>query len=154
ATTSDPVFTDSTVTAGAAYRYAVIAQDDGFNSSAASEPLAVSATKREVKLVFTVTVPGDTPKADTIYIAGDFQGWSPGTTPMTRVDDTHWTITLPFADATSLQYKYTRGSWDAVEKDDGCAEITNRTVTASFSGSGEQEVQDTVAKWRDVAGCG
>jgi hypothetical protein len=148
-----PVFTDTSVRAGAEYAYAVVAQDDGFNSSPQTEPLSVSASKREVQLTFTVSVPTDTPAGDTVYIAGDFQGWSPAGTPMTRVDDTHWTITLPFEDATPLQYKYTRGSWDAVEKDEGCAEIANRTVTADFAGDGTAGVEDTVAKWRDIAGC-
>ena len=94
--------------------------------------LSVDAKKRIVQVTFQVTVPADTPPTDTLYIAGDFQGWAPGQTPMTRVDASTWTITLPFEDGTSIQYKYTRGSWDAVEKDAGCGEIPNRTLTADF----------------------
>ena len=65
-----------------------------------------------------------------------------------------WSISLPFKDGTSIQYKYTRGTWDAVEKDDGCGEIPNRIMTADFGASQEQLITDTIAKWRDIGGCG
>lgn len=154
AVTTDPVVTDTSVVSGGDYAYTVVAQDDGFNRSAPSAPLSVTAAKRQVQLTFNVTLPDDTPAADTIDIAGDFQGWNPAGTPMTRIDATHWTITLPFKDGTAIQYKYARGSWDAVEKDPGCGEIPNRQVTASYEAGGKQVVEDSVAKWRDVAGCG
>ncbi len=73
---------------------------------------------------------------------------------MTRVDGSTWTITLPFEDGTSIEYKYTRGTWDAVEKDDGCGEIPNRIMTADYGVSQEQLITDTIAKWRDIDGCG
>jgi len=153
-TTDRPRFIDTGVSAGASYEYAIVAQDTGFNGSAPSPVLAVEAAKREVQVTFTVTVPADTPVADSLFIAGDFQGWAPGQTPMTQVDGSTWAITLPFEDGTSIQYKYTRGSWDAVEKDDGCGEIPNRTMTADYGASQEQLITDTVSKWRDIGGCG
>jgi hypothetical protein len=73
---------------------------------------------------------------------------------MTRVDDHTWTITIAFDDAAQPQYKFTRGSWEAVEKDAGCGEIPNRTITVDFGAGGTQTVADTVAKWRDVDHCG
>ncbi|MFN8622885.1 MAG: hypothetical protein U0869_19280 [Chloroflexota bacterium] len=73
---------------------------------------------------------------------------------MTKVDDHTWSITLPFNDKTALQYKYTRGSWEAVEKDAGCGEIPNRTLTTDFAAGGTQAVADTVEKWRDIDACG
>jgi hypothetical protein len=41
-----------------------------------------------VAVTFTVSVPAMTPTSDDVYIAGDFQGWDPGATPMTRIDAT------------------------------------------------------------------
>jgi hypothetical protein len=73
---------------------------------------------------------------------------------MTKVDDRTWTITLPFTEGDAPQYKYTRGSWEAVEKDAGCGEIPNRTVQVTFGEDGSQEVADEIAKWRDVDQCG
>lgn len=153
-TTPTPTFTDETVQLGGQYVYAITAQDTSFNQSAESPELSAVAEKRTVQVSFTVTLPDDTPATDTIYIAGDFQSWNPGATAMTRVDATHWTITLPFEDGQHPQYKYTRGTWDAVEKDAGCGEITNRTLSVAFGAEGTQPVEDVVAKWRDVAHCG
>jgi len=153
-TTTTPTFTDESVQPGGEYVYVVTAQDTSFNESAASSELAVVAEKRQVQVTFSVALPDDTPSSDTIYIAGDFQGWNPGATAMTRVDGSHWTITLPFEDGQHPQYKYTRGTWDAVEKDAGCGEIPNRTVEVDFGGGGAQTIEDVVAKWRDTAHCG
>ena len=147
-------FVDVGVQGGAGYAYVVTAQDTSYNTSAYSPELAVTAAKRQVQVTFTVTVPDDTPAGDTVFIAGDFQGWNPGATPMTKVDATHWTISLPFEDGQHPQYKYVRGTWDAVEKDGGCGEIPNRTIPISYGDQGAQSVADVVAKWRDINHCG
>jgi hypothetical protein len=153
-TSPDPVFADTSVAAGARYAYAVVAEDTAFNQSVPSEPIEVAAARRDVAVTFRVTVPDYTPGADTIHLAGDFQQWDPGATPMTRVDDTTWEITVPFEDGAAIEYKYTRGSWEAVEKDAGCGEIPNRQLTVTFDDDGHQLVEDSVAKWRDLDQCG
>lgn len=153
-TSLEPSFTDASIRAGESYAYVVTAVDTAFNRSAASDEVAAAAVSRAVQVTFTVTLPATTPPGDTIFIAGGFQGWDPGATPMTKVDDTTWTITLPFTEGDRPEYKYTRGSWDAVEKDDGCGEIPNRTFEVTFGDGGALPVADTVAKWRDVDQCG
>ena len=35
---------------------------------------------------------------------------------MTRVDATHWTLTLTGKEGTQVQYKYVLGDWNYVEK--------------------------------------
>lgn len=122
--------------------------------SVASEPLEVVADDRVVAITFTASPPEGTPAEDVIYIAGDFQGWDPAGTPMSPLDDSTWEITLDFEDASSLEYKYTRGSWEAVEKDAGCGEIPNRTATADYGADGTQQVLDVIELWRDTGGCG
>lgn len=149
----EPTFSDESVAAGRTYRYAVRAQDTAYNRSEASAEISVGAEAREVAVTFTVTVPENTPPGDTVHIAGDFQGWDPAATPMTRVDATTWQITLTFPEATPLQYKYARGSWLAVEKDAGCGEIANRELTVQHGEDGTLAQADTVEKWRDVDLC-
>jgi hypothetical protein len=149
----EPSFTDTSVSSGQTYRYAVRAQDVAFNRSAESASIEVGAVVRQVEVTFTVHVPATTPTGDTVFIAGDFQGWDPGGTPMTRVDEVTWEITLTFPETTPLQYKYARGSWDAVEKDAGCGEIPNRELTVQHGTEGRLEQVDEVAKWRDVDAC-
>jgi len=153
-TTIEPAFTDDTIDEGASYAYVVTAVDTSFNRSPASPPIAASAQSRDVAVSVTVTLPANTPTGDPVFIAGDFQGWNPGGTPMTRLDDVTWTITLPFTEGDAPQYKFTRGTWEAVEKDAGCGEIPNRTFTVSFGMDGTQLVENTVEKWRDVDQCG
>jgi glycosidase len=152
-TTTDPLYADMAVEAGTLYTYQVAAQDDGADMSSPSSPLDVVAEERLVTLTFRVTVPADTPADAQLFIAGDFQGWAPGDTPMTRIDASTWSIELPLESGTALQYKYTRGSWEAVEKDGQCGEIPNRTLTVDGSAGPAQTIDDTVAIWRDVAGC-
>ncbi len=152
-TTDVEVYLDSSVTAGAAYEYSVVAQGVAYNRSERSGVLEVVAEERVVDVVFRVTVPPSTTPDDTIYIAGSFQGWSPGGDPMTRLDDSTWAITLPFVDGSELEYKYARGSWEAVEKDAGCGEIANRTLAVEYTAAGGQVVNDSVEKWRDLDQC-
>jgi hypothetical protein len=154
AATVEPTFTDDTVSAGATYHYRVAAQDSSFNLSPPSADVGSSAQARPVTAAFRVTLPADTPPDATIFIAGDFQGWNPGKTPMTKTADGTWEISLPFTEGQALQYKYTRGSWEAVEKDAGCGEIPNRTVTVTYGTDGTMLVTDEVQKWRDIAQCG
>jgi hypothetical protein len=154
ATSIEPTFTDDTVSKGATYYYVVAAQDTSFNLSADSPEVASAAQARPVTVTFQLTVPADTPADATIYIAGDFQGWNPGKTPMTRAADGTWEISLPFTEGQAPQYKYTRGSWEAVEKDAGCGEIPNRTVTVTYGTDGTMLVTDETQKWRDIAKCG
>jgi glycosidase len=153
-TAIEPTFTDDTVGQGDEYVYVVVAVDTSFNRSARSPEIAAAAQAREVSVIFTVRLPASTPAGDTIFIAGDFQGWIPGGTPMTKVDATTWTISLPFTEGEPPQYKYTRGTWEEVEKDAGCAEIPNRTFDVAYGADGTQQVADTVEKWRDVDNCG
>ncbi len=150
---TEPAFTDDSVSGGQTYTYAVRAQDTSYNRSDPSAAIEVGAAAREVAVTFTVSVPANTTATDSVFIAGDFQGWDPGGTAMTRIDDTTWEITLTFPEATPLQYKYTRGSWEAVEKDAGCGEIPNRELTVQHGTEGALAQADEVAKWRDLDNC-
>jgi hypothetical protein len=73
---------------------------------------------------------------------------------LTRVDATTWTITFTGKETTQIEYKYTLGSWDFVEKDGSCSEIANRQLTLTYGATGVQNVNDTVLNWRNVAPCG
>ena len=96
-----------------------------------------------------------------VYIAGSLNRldgglpeWNPGGVVLTRIDDTHWRVTLSGKEGTQVEYKYTLGSWDFVEKDAGCGEIANRQVTLAYGTNGTHVVSDTVPRWRNVEPCG
>ena len=158
--------TDMDVIEGTTYYYVVRALDGSFNRSDNSAEVSAEPKLRTVELVFTVTVPATTDGSGrSVYIAGfldrldgGLPQWDPGGVVLTRVDATHWTITLTGKESTQIEYKYTLGDWEHVEKDSGpipaCAEINNRLLTLTYGTDGTQNVNDTVLNWRNVAPCG
>ena len=103
---------------------------------------------RGATTTFRVEVPESTPAGDLIYIAGDFQGWNPGNPAyaLTEQSDDTWEITLSLPDGSPIQYKFTRGSWQTVEKGPNGEEIPNRTHTPL----GTETLDHVVANWADI----
>ena len=159
-TTSD--FTDTVRGGRKTYYYVVRSVDTSFNRSGFTDEVAATAQLRTVTLVFNVTVPATTDGTGrSVYIAGlldrldgGLPQWDPGGVVLSRVDATHWTITLTGKEDTQIAYKYTLGDWEHVEKDGACGEIADRQLTLSYGSTGIQTVNDTVLNWRNVAPCG
>jgi glycosidase len=155
-------YVDTAVAEGATYYYVVRAVDTSFNRSAHSAEAAATAQLRTVTLVLTVTVPAATDGTGRpVYIAGSLNRlegglpeWNPGGVVLTRLDATHWRVTLTGRESTQIEYKYTLGDWEHVEKEGACGEIANRMLTLTYGASGTQAVDDTVLNWRNVAPCG
>lgn len=155
-------YTDPSVAEDATYYYVVRAVDTSFNRSGNSGEVEAKAELRAVALTFNVTVPSSTDATGfSVYIAGtlhrldgNLPEWNPGGVVLTRVDATHWTITLTGKESTQIEYKYTLGSWDYVEKGASCDEISNRQLTLAYGAMGTQTVNDTVLNWRNVSPCG
>jgi glycosidase/fibronectin type 3 domain-containing protein len=145
-------YTDGTVTSGQTYEYTVTAVDTSLNESAPSNAVRATAEMRNVTVTFRATVPAGTP--GTVYIAGNFGSgyptWNPGGMAMTEVAPGVWEREFTLLDGTQVEYKYTRGAWERVEKEaDGNGEIDNRRATADYGTNGMQVVENTVANWRD-----
>lgn len=155
-------FTDTSVTEGATYYYVVRAIDLSFNLSGNSNEVAGSAELRTVTLTFNVTVPATTDATGlSVYIAGTLDrldgglpSWNPGGVILTRVDATHWTVTLTGKEWVQIEYKYTLGDWNHVEKDAACGEISNRQLTLSYGADGTMTIEDIVPNWRNISPCG
>lgn len=112
--------------------------------------------------VVTVTVPASTPSTATVYISGNFSAlgtgmssandWNAALYPMTKVDATHWKITVTSAPSATLQYKYTLGAWTSVEETSACGYVNNRSF--AFQGAGSSfTANDTVAAWQGTSPC-
>ncbi|HET7088361.1 MAG TPA: carbohydrate-binding module family 20 domain-containing protein, partial [Anaerolineae bacterium] len=149
-------YVDATVVENATYYYVVRSVDTSFNRSADSGEVQATAVLRTVTVMFNVTVPAHTPADRSVYIAGtlnrldgNLPEWDPGGVVLTQVDSTHWAITLTGKETTQIEYKYTLGSWDYVEKGASCDEIANRQLTLSYGSNGTQIVNDTVLNWRN-----
>lgn len=161
ATITGTEYTDTSITQGVTYFYVVRAVDESFNRSGDSAEVTATAELRTVQVTFTVTVPATTPAGSTVYIAGfldrldgNLPQWNPGGVALTQIGPNQWSITLTGKETTQIEYKYTLGSWDYVEKGVVCDEIANRQLTLSYGVDGVQVVNDNVLNWRNVAPCG
>ncbi len=99
------------------------------------------------------SLPAYTPPEDLIYIAGNFNGWNPGDPAyvLSKNDDEKWFITSAAApEGTQIEYKFTRGSWETVEKGPGGEEIGNRLFTF---GNGDT-VRIIIYNWASGGGPG
>jgi hypothetical protein len=150
-------YDDATVLQGTTYYYVVRAVDQSFNRSGYSNQVQATANLRTVTITFNVTVPSYTDASGkAVHIAGTlsalnggYPDWDPGAVTLTKVDSAHWTITFNGNETVQIQYKYTLGSWDYVEKDNACGEINNRQITLSYGTNGTQTVNDIVQNWRN-----
>lgn len=130
--------------------------------TSSGDPACPDGSLRTVTLTFNVIVPASTDATGRpVFIAGSLDRldgnlplWNPSGVSLTRVDATHWSITLTGKEGTQLEYKYTNDTWDYVEKDAACGEIANRQLTLSYGATGTQSVNDSVANWRNVVPCG
>lgn len=98
-------------------------------------------------------IPDYTPQEDILYIAGNFTGWQPGDPgfALGQNDNELWSITLQESAGTSIEFKFTRGSWETVEKGAFGEEIANRTYTFP---TGIDTVYFKVLNWADEGGGG
>lgn len=92
-------------------------------------------------------IPKDTPKNTTIYVAGNFNGWNPNSTPLIADEKGNLIITLSDGDGT-IEYKFTRGSWDTAEGNASGKPIPNRNSTFT---SKPQTIESKIISWVKTA---
>jgi len=99
-------------------------------------------------VTFMVRVPAATPSGAHVYISGNIDAlgpWDAAGTELGELGDGLYAITLELPDAFDFEYKFTRGTWETVEKGSGFEEIENRRLDRASSGT----VNIEVANWRD-----
>lgn len=127
----------------------ISAQDayDGINFS--------NNTTSDKTVFLMVTVPTATPDSDTVYIMGSFNNWDPGKfeppdstdIPLEFLGANSWMLVIDLPARGSYQYKYTRGSYETVEKALDSTNIPNREI--EFSDIVDPVFFDTVQTWAD-----
>lgn len=94
-------------------------------------------------------VPAATPAADTLFVAGSFNGWNPRqkASALIKNADGTYQIALP-ASLGAVEYKFTRGSWETVEVDDKNQQVPNRKADLTAA----REISQQVLAWNDQGG--
>ena len=112
---------------------------------AAALTLILAPTLAVAEVTFRVTVPADTDPGATVFIAGDFQSWHPGHPDykLTQTGRNLWEIVLPLNNSQAIQFKFTLGDWEHVEKGSGGEEIQNRLHKVA----GTETLELEVANW-------
>ncbi|WP_400191369.1 alpha/beta hydrolase-fold protein [Hymenobacter sp. B81] len=106
----------------------------------------------QAQTTFRITsVPASTPANATLYVAGNFNSWNPGSAAyaLTKQPGGSYEITLPATVTGALEFKFTRGAWTSVESDAQNQDIGNRRYTV---GSGPTTVDFQVLNWKDLGG--
>ncbi len=93
--------------------------------------------------------PDYTPADAKIFMAGNFNSWNPGDTSfiLHPNSDGNPEIVLSYSPGTQIEYKFTLGSWQTVEKGPNGEEISNRQYTFP---STEDTVLITIYNWAGV----
>lgn len=91
-------------------------------------------------------IPKNTPEGASIFMTGDFEGWSGGQNNYKlRFSEGRYSILLPDT-LKSLSFKFTKGSWDQEEVARDGKKIANRSVDFSKN---QTEFHFTVENWKD-----
>ncbi|MDQ2770131.1 MAG: alpha/beta hydrolase-fold protein [Bacteroidota bacterium] len=96
-------------------------------------------------------VPATTPPADSLFVAGSFNGWNPHSSQyaLHRNPDGSYQLRLP-ASLGPVEFKFTRGSWATSEINAKNQPLPNRRADLSAA----PELQFQVAAWEDQSGSG
>ena len=98
-----------------------------------------------VDVTFQVVVPGG---EGPVFVAGSDPSlgpWDPGLVELEPVDGGQFEVTVALTDQALVDYKYTRGSWETVEKAPDGSERPNRRALIS----GQSLIEDEVWRWAE-----
>lgn len=99
-------------------------------------------------VTFEITTMAPLPVGEQVFIAGNVEGlgrWHPAGMPLTRVHDLLWTATVILPADEIIEYKITRGSWDAEES------RIDRRIPKNYriESSHDDIVKHRVHHWKD-----
>jgi hypothetical protein len=101
-----------------------------------------------VEVVFRVRVPSET--GSEVFLAGlfgaDLPSWSPYTALLLPEDSLERSVTMLLERGTAIEYVYTRGGFDTIERPASCSETPPRTAIVSEG----LILEDIVVAWQDT----
>ena len=124
---------------------------DGSATADAIPPADAAPLPGPCRVHFVVDVSDDTPDGAAIYVAGDFSApeWEPALPALAIAREGNVAEATIEIDQGRMEYKYTRGAWETVERRADCGDVDNRVQFVQCQGDAEFEIRDTVARWAD-----
>lgn len=97
-------------------------------------------------------IPENTPKDASIYVSGNFNNWNASDEKYRLKRQGDGTFrTIIYSDLARLEYKFTRGSWEAVEGRETGKARPNRVFNRS-NNTDLKTIQVTIESWEDFSG--
>ncbi len=99
------------------------------------------------------SIPENTPEGSQLFFAGNINGWNPGDSSFMLEKNSAGLFELTLGgqpEGTEIEFKFTRGSWETVEKGPNGEEIDNRVFTF---GNGDT-IHMVIYNWRNDGGGG
>jgi predicted alpha/beta superfamily hydrolase len=103
----------------------------------------------EVTIIIN-SLPSNTPPDDDIYMAGTINGWNPGHPDFILHPNQNGQPEISLTGTGTIEFKFTRGSWETVEGNENGGFLPNR----SFTFGSADTLWVTVLSWEDLGGTG
>jgi AraC-like DNA-binding protein len=130
-----------------------------YNRANETNPKKVEAViegwERKPGYTFIVKViPPNTPTDASIYLAGNFNNWNPADPTFKFLKQADGTYRLLFyTEIENLEFKFTRGTWDAVEsKVNGKVRPNRKTTRTQIKENPNRLIEFDVLGWEDLTG--
>ncbi|MEW6556668.1 MAG: alpha/beta hydrolase-fold protein, partial [Elusimicrobiota bacterium] len=102
-----------------------------------------------VNIQFNVKVPSYTQTTDSVFISGNIAelgNWDSGKIKLEKIGNFIYQKSFSLLKGTKVEFKFTRGSWETVEKGKNGEELSNRELTITK----DEEILFTVDNWADT----
>ena len=121
----------------------------------ACDGLPTEAPAQRTTVPVTFFVRGLAPTSGSIFLAGSFGAaypeWDPaGMEMVSPLGSLVWAARLELTPGTTVEYKFTLGSWETVEMNAACEDVPNRSLVV---GDRPMTVRDVVLAWRGTGDC-
>ncbi|MCM1089129.1 MAG: alpha-amylase family glycosyl hydrolase [Muribaculaceae bacterium] len=120
-----------------------------------ADEFSTDISEGEYTITVSVTLPENTPMDENVYIVGTFNDWNECDENyiMTRTSETACEIELTAEAYSSMEYKFTRGSWDMREQnaagEDLVGPLQKQNREYTFESDGDV-LECTIDKWSDL----
>lgn len=120
-----------------------------------TDEFSMDISEGEYTITVSVTLPENTPMDENIYIVGTFNDWNECDENyiMTRTSETTCEIKLTAEAYSSMEYKFTRGSWDMREQNAAGEDLVGplQKQNREYSFENDEDVLEcTIEKWSDI----